>query len=332
MKNRRPISLLIAIVFVLTLQSCYLSDQAAGQFDLVWNQIPIEIFVKSEANPEFKRLLNLIPQVKQYGEESVKLKKTDNYSGYFETDKKGITFVVTASHKYQLEPYTWWFPIIGSVPYKGYFKKAAAIELSEELQNKGYDTWLFAAPAYSTLGWFKDPVTTPMLKAGTFSLVETILHEMSHTTIYLNNQGDFNEQLATFVGQIGAEQFFMESDILSEKQLLEVKTRKKRSAKFNQSVNSFIPRFQTLYEQNLSQRETQIRKENLFQELISEILKIYPNIPKENWKFNNARLLQFRRYKQNSRFFEETWAKSGQDWAIFWDLLRQRVKEKTWKG
>ncbi len=330
MKNKKLLSFFIIILTLLTLQGCYLSDQAVGQFDLIWNQVPIASFIKTEVNQEHKQLLSLVPEVKRYGETVLSLKETENYNGYFETRQEGITFVVTASHRFRLEPYTWWFPIIGSVPYKGYFNKIKAIELKEQLERDGYDTWLFAAPAYSTLGWFKDPVTTPMLKTGTFSLVETILHEMSHTTLYVDDQGDFNEQLASFVGNLGAEQFFRQKDLLSKKQMRDVKEKKQRAANFNRWVLSFIPRFLALYEQESSTEQAQKKKTALFEELIGGISEIYPKIPRENWQFNNARLLQFRRYKPNSELFEEFWLKSGQDWRTFWSLVRKYIKDKNW--
>ncbi|MCP4297857.1 MAG: aminopeptidase [Proteobacteria bacterium] len=330
MKNRKSLFILITILILLTLQGCYLSDQAAGQFDLIWNQVPIPSYLKAEVNLEQRQLLSLVPEVKQYGETVLSLKETENYDGYFKTRQEGITFVVTASHRFRLEPYTWWFPIIGSVPYKGYFDKKNAIELKEQLERDGYDTWLFAAPAYSTLGWFKDPVTTPMLRAGAFSLVETILHEMSHTTLYVDDQGDFNEQLASFVGNLGAEQFFRQKGILSVKQLRDVKEKKRRAASFNQRVLSFIPRFQSVYEQETSIDQIQKKKTALFEELINNISEIYPKVPRENWQFNNARLLQFRRYRSNAELFEEFWLKSGQDWKTFWSLVRKYIKNKDW--
>ena len=328
--NIRVGNTLFILISLFILPSCYLSDQASGQFDLIWNQSSLDIAIEKETNPKYKKLLKLIPQIKQFGEKSLKLTETENYNGYFATKNEGITFVVTASDKYRLKEYTWWFPLVGTIPYKGYFKKADAVKLDKELREEGFDTWLFAAPAYSTLGWFKDPVTTPMLRRGMFSLVDTILHEMTHATIYVKNQGDFNEQLATFVGTVGAEEFFHANKILSEQQLKKISQQRAKSEQFNFTVNSFIPKFSALYQQKLKPQEMAEKKRTLFNELFVALSKIYPSLSKKNWKFNNARLLQFKRYQQKSKLFVNYWEQSGHSWTVFWELIRQHIKKQGW--
>lgn len=319
-------------LILLLMQGCYLIEQGKGQLDLRWNQVPIQEAVLAESNPEYQKLLSLIPEVKAFAEQDLRLLSSENYSGYYATDKKGITFVVTASPKNRLEPYTWWFPIIGSVPYKGFFQQENALKLKESLEQEGYDTWLFSAVAYSTLGWFKDPVTTPMLRRGTFPLVETVIHEMTHVTLYVKDQGDFNEQLASFVGQQGAKLFFHNSQKLSAHQLQQVQENKQRNRQLSKLIYHSIPKLEKLYGQALPIRETLQQREALFSELIDEIVLLFPGISRSHWQFNNARLLQYRRYKEESPLFKQLWAKSEENWPKFWQLVDDYVVQQGWKS
>ncbi|NQU63039.1 MAG: aminopeptidase, partial [SAR324 cluster bacterium] len=106
---------------LLWLSGCYLLQQGKGQLELRYSQIPLTEAYERETNPEFRRLLKEIPRIKAFAENRLLLKKSDNYTGYYETSQPGVTFVLTASPKNELKAYTWWFPIVGSVPYRGYF-------------------------------------------------------------------------------------------------------------------------------------------------------------------------------------------------------------------
>ncbi len=116
--------------------------------------------------------------------------------------------VVTAAKRTALEPYTWWFPIVGRVPYKGYFDAARAWAEAAALEARGYDTYVRSAPAFSTLGWFADPLLRHQLRNDEEFLVDLVLHELFHATYYVKGQSAFNESLATFAGHRGAIAFF----------------------------------------------------------------------------------------------------------------------------
>ncbi len=331
-KERKPlrnnrIAIVLLVVSVL-LQGCYLVKQGKGQLQLRFKQVPIKEAVAGETNPKFRRLLAAVPRIKRFAVERLLLESNDNYTGYYATSSRGITFVVTASRKNELKSYTWWFPIIGSVPYKGYFQEEDALALEKEFKSRGFDTWMFAAPAYSSLGWFKDPITSPMLRRGHYNLAATLFHEMTHATLYIDGDGDFNEQLASFVEQQGVSQYLLEYDILSDEEQEERKISRRKRLKFGRVVREYIPKLEKLYRSS-NPLETILReREIIFSKLTKDAVKIYPHIPRDYWKFNNARILQYRRYTPESPIFLEIWRNSGEDWAIFWSLVREHVEEK----
>jgi predicted aminopeptidase len=104
---------------------------------------------------------------------------------------------------------TWWFPVVGRLPYKGYFDTNAAIAAEQALAKDGYDTYLRPAPAFSTLGWFNDPLLSTTLRADSVDLVNTVIHELTHNRYFAKGEAVFNESFANFVGARGAERFFL---------------------------------------------------------------------------------------------------------------------------
>lgn len=324
--------LVTGVALLFGLQSCYLVKQGVGQFRLRSQQIPLEEAIALEENEPYRQLLASIPAIKRFAVDQLGLKQNDNYTSYYATAAEGVAFVVTASPKLKLEPYTWWFPIVGSVPYKGFFDRSDAIEFEEQLKRKGYDTWLFAAPAYSTLGWFKDPLTTPMLKKGSYSLTATLIHEMVHTTVYVEGQGDFNEQLASFVEDKGTEAYFQFHKLLDEPKRVALKANKAQRKQFVERVENAIAHLNALYDSGAEASVLLAQREVLFSQLTEDVQKLYPEKPAEYWIFNNARLLQYQRYKAESPLFDELWRQSGDNWQQFWSLVKSYIASQGWQG
>jgi predicted aminopeptidase len=127
-------------------------------------------------------------------------------------DQKGreIMWVVMACQPFALEPKQWHFPIVGTVPYKGFFDEKRAVDLKRELEHEGLDVIVRNPGGWSTLGWFTDPILSKMLNRSEGDLANLIIHEMSHATIFVKDSIDFNENLATFIGDRGTEKFLID--------------------------------------------------------------------------------------------------------------------------
>ncbi len=306
--------------------SCYYGHLAKGQLDLRFNQVPIERAIKDEQNSSVRDLLSEVPDIKSFSEEFIGLDKSDIYSGYYRTDKEGVSFIVTASKKDKLEPYVWGYPIIGKAPYKSFFDKKQALDLSEELKSEGYDPFIFPATAYSTLGWFKDPVVTPMLQGSLYDLAWVVIHELPHGTMFVNNDVEFNEQLASFVGDKGAEQYLKLSGRYTGKLAEDIAVAKEKNHRFEEVVSKYTRQLESLYA--CESCDVLSWREDIFDDLEEDVKQIYPG---RNIEFNNARLLNYTRYSSDSDYLNRLWDESGGEWKKFWVLVRDYAALKRFK-
>jgi len=181
----------------------YLAQAGAGQLSLLTSAKPLSrALADPKIDPHARSVLQWVPDMKAFGE-SRGLTATENYSRYTQLDRDAAVYVVQACPALELKPKLWSFPIVGTVPYLGFFDVKAARAYADTLAQEGLDIDVRGAAAYSTLGWFKDPVLSSMIGEGDSALGEladTVLHESTHATLYVKGQSAFDESLASFVG------------------------------------------------------------------------------------------------------------------------------------
>jgi predicted aminopeptidase len=199
----------------------YMFQAAAGEYQLLHGAVPVEKALQNPSLSQSERAhLALVERIKEFGVSELGLKKTSSYQTVNLEPHQPSVYVVSACPKDRLHPVTWWFPIVGNMPYLGFFDLESARLEKQKLVEKDLDVFIGVADAYSTLGWFKDPLTRNLIDASTLDFVETILHEMTHTTLYVKGQGEFNEGLAMLVAKEGAllfmEKTFGPSDPLTQ--------------------------------------------------------------------------------------------------------------------
>jgi predicted aminopeptidase len=153
--------------------------------------------------------LRLVQAARAFANDSLRLPAEDAFTQYTALEGDTLVLVLSGARKDWLVAKTWWFPVVGRVPYKGYFDLADAERAERALAADGFDTYLRPASAFSTLGWFNDPLLSTTLRSDSIDLVNTVIHELTHNRYYAKDEATFNESFANFVGARGAERFFL---------------------------------------------------------------------------------------------------------------------------
>src|SRR5688572_991103 len=239
-----------------SLAGCYYINQAKGQLDIVLNSRPIEDVYSDPGMTESRaRKLDLVLASRRFAEERLGLRPSRNYTTYFDTGRRAVTYVVSACRSDAFVPYVWTFPIVGALPYKGYFDLGDAEAEAAALRADGWDVVVGESAAYSTLGWFRDPVFSSMLSMSDASLASTVIHELVHGTIYVPDHADFNESLATFVGRRGALQLFEERHGRGSARAEEARARFDDEALFDDFIADLYERLSVLYRSERTREE-----------------------------------------------------------------------------
>jgi len=145
---------------------------------------------------------------REFARDSVGLRVKESFTQFTQLERDTLVLVLSGAHRDRLATYSWWFPVVGRVPYKGYFDYDRARAAARRLRDRGYDVSLRPAAAFSTLGWFNDPLLSTTLALDSVNLANTVIHEVTHSTFYAPGEAVFNESFANFVGARGAEWFF----------------------------------------------------------------------------------------------------------------------------
>ena len=187
----------------------YVARAAIAEGGILLRARPIaNVLADSATDGATRGKLELVLAARDFAADSLHLAARKTYTTYSRVAHDTLVFVLTASRSDRLEEHTWWFPVVGRVPYKGFFSLTQAQAEARRLEGEGLDTYLRTSDAFSTLGWFNDPLLSTIVKEDSVDLAATVIHEILHNTIWVPGHVPFNESLADFVGYHGAQAFF----------------------------------------------------------------------------------------------------------------------------
>src|SRR4051812_27650218 len=170
---------------------------------------PISALITDPAtSAPLRAKLELVLAARAFAHDALGLSTGESFTTYSRLDHDTLVLVLSGAYRDRLRSRTWWFPVVGRVPYKGYFDFDAARAAERDLTDQGFDARLGAASAFSTLGWFNDPLLPTTLRGDSLTIANTVIHELTHNTFYAPGGAVFNESFANFVGARGAERFF----------------------------------------------------------------------------------------------------------------------------
>jgi predicted aminopeptidase len=208
-RMKKGLILLALLTIAMALSGCqtfsFYRQAIKGQLSLITHQERIDKLIANPQTPaRLKEQLQLVGALSGFADRELKLPVDGNYRKYVDVHPPFIVWNVEAAPEFSMEPKTWWYPLIGRQEYRGYFSENAAQKYARVVRKKGYDVYVAGTTAYSTLGWFKDPILNTFVFDSESDLAETLFHELAHQRVFARGDTDFNEAFATTVGQEGA--------------------------------------------------------------------------------------------------------------------------------
>lgn len=285
----------------------YYSQSVTGHLRLMAAREPIEeVLAAPETDPRVKRKLAVVQDARAFASAELGLPENRSYAYYAQLDRPYAVWNVVATPRFSLQPRSWCFPIAGCVSYRGYFKRNDAEEKARELQQEGLDTAVLGATAYSTLGWFADPVISPMLDNPPPALAGLIFHELAHQQLYVGGDTAFNEAFASVVEETGVARWVQargRPEWAAQWRLL-----KARRARYTELMLDARQGLEALYAGNADDREMARRKAAILETLRKRYAAMTPpdrrrgRLPDD---INNAHLALVGAYHGGAPAFRE---------------------------
>ncbi len=335
--HKATVAQLSVALLALLLGGCdslaYYRQAIVGQLSLLQQRQDIAKVLQDPAVPDSTRhQLALVLELRKFADQQLHLPVRQHYSSYVDLHRAYIVWNVFAAPEFSLKPEQWCYPVAGCVSYRGYFSEADARNFAVQLEQRGLETYVGGVSAYSTLGWFNDPVPSSMLNRDDAQLAGTIFHELAHQLLYVNGDTGFNESFATLVEQEGQQRWLQTlPDAMNRQQVLSaVIEARKRQQQFVDLVLPTVAELGRLYQQTLPVTEMRSRKRGIQADLRQRYQQL-----KTGWNgysgydhwfasdLNNAQLATVATYNQWVPALQQLLQRQGGDLERFYDAARR---------
>lgn len=325
----RFLYLAAATLLLTSCQLTYLIKSGYHQARILGRRVPLdEALASAYLSSEMKEKIKLTKDVREFIENKLKLKLGSNYTSFVQLDQPYVTYALSGAEAFELKPYEWNYPLVGRLPYRGHFTKEDAEQDERELSSQGYDTFVRGITAYSTLGWLSDPLLSSMLRYQSGSLVNVVIHETVHANLFIKGQADFNERLATFIGNIGTEMYYLEKEGSSSSELQRIRDSSFDDKLFSEFLSTELESLKAWYEHNKGAVNAEAKQARLKEIQTRFERSAFPRMKTKDYAFfiseklNNARLLSFKTYFYDLSDFEKIYESMGRDFQKFFEFCK----------
>jgi predicted aminopeptidase len=330
--------ILWGLVFSAALQGCqtvqYYGQAINGQHRILQRRQPIaEITADPDTSEPLRQKLKFILEIREFAKAELQLPVNNSYLTYVDLDRSYVAWNVVATPEFSMAPKTWCYPFVGCAAYRGYFAEADAQRYADSLKDQGYDVFVGGVTAYSTLGWFDDPVLSTFIRHSKASSAALLFHELAHQVLYVPNDTTFNESFATFVEQEGLRRWQEMTD--RAEIYREYLTRYRLQQQFVRLVLAYRQKLVSLYQTDLAPTAKRIEKASIFGEFREEYNRLKSNQIElavyDNWMnlpMNNTKISGMAAYHDFVPAFVKLLAEKNGDLTHFYEACRQLANKK----
>ncbi|MEJ2284108.1 MAG: aminopeptidase [Desulfobacterales bacterium] len=330
-------SILWVLLIASVLSGCqtiqYYSQAISGQHRILESRQPISKITADPNSPEMlRRKLSFLMEVRAFAETALHLPVANNYLTYVDLKRPYVAWNVVATPEFSLEPRTWCYPFVGCAAYRGYFAQTDAHQYAESLQKQGYDVYVGGVTAYSTLGWFDDPILSTFIRRSRASSSALLFHELAHQVLYAPDDTTFNESFATFVEQEGLRRWQQTSGNAAIYR--EYLKNYQRQEKFVKLVFEHRQKLELLYQTDLAPAEKRAKKASIFAGLRNEFHHLESTNPALaayadwiNQPLNNAKISGVVAYHHFVPAFGKMLADNNGDLVQFYEACRRLARQ-----
>jgi predicted aminopeptidase len=323
---------LLFAVFAGCASPLYYAQAVSGQIEILTKRRPVEeVLADPATTPEIRRQLDLVQRLREFASRELLLLDNRSYRSYADLDRPFAVWDVFAAPELSLEPKKWCFIVAGCVSYRGYFARDKAEQFAAGLKQKGYDVYVGGVLAYSTLGWFNDPLLNTFINRSEAELAGLLFHELAHQKIYVSGDSAFNESFATMIELEGVKRWFQQSGNTKEAEAYRQKI--KRREEFTALMLKHRTRLKEIYASDLSDAEKRLAKIRVFDELRNDYAKLKTSwngyAAFDNWfaqDLNNAHLIAIGLYTQYVAAYQALLAQRGGNLADFYREVERLVQ------
>lgn len=326
----------LACLVVVTADGRYMARAAWEEGKILAHRRPIAALLAdtAETSAAERRALQLVVDARRFALDSLQLEGGESFTTYSRLERDTLVLLLSAARRDTLAPYTWWFPVVGRFPYKGYFDHAQAVRVAASMRDAGYDTYVRPASAFSTLGWFNDPLLSTTLRLDSLDLAGTVIHELTHNTLFVRGQVTFNESFASFVGTRGAIAFFLARGQPRAARQLEAEWRDEKvlGSFWGATLSALDSAYATHPADSAARvaaRDTVF--DRMRHRLLADIAPRLPTVPRdrlERLPFNNAFLLARRVYAADLWVFDAVHERLGGSVQASVALMARLVRDQ----
>lgn len=308
----------------------YYMQSVNGQLDVWSRERDIDsVIADPQVAKQTRARLEYVQKVREFAIHDLKLPDNGSYLKYSDLERPYVAWNVFAAEEFSVKPVTWCYPFAGCVGYRGYFNREDAVHYAAEMKQKGFDVHVGGIAAYSTLGWFADPLLNTVIRYSNPRLARLVFHELGHQVAYAKGDSVFNESFAVTVETEGIKRWLAAHGTNQDK--IAYERSKMRRAGFLRLVEGTRTRLKTLYRSDIAPELMRVRKKQIFEEMLRD----YETLKKTAWNGfkgydrwfesgpNNAHMASIAIYNQLVPAFQALLVQEGGDLPRFYEVVRQ---------